>query len=215
MLVPVRKYAPSNRLYMAGHDYEKLLPKFHGHLAFAETRCRPIISPKCEPFLLIDEILVLLWYFQNISDQSHCCSSDAFDFEKDMSRFRCFSGVRNRWVSVFDALWFGLVYARNECTVLTDWSQCDAHIVSKSLCRSAQHKQNGMKWKHTTFYQNDNKLLVSMTECSTVVICFGCLWRFRSPEQIKKGQKLLRHSLHILLKQRFAEVQSIQLADTG
>ena len=54
-----------------------------------------------------------------------------------------------------------------------------------------------------------------MTECSAVVVRFGCLWRFRSPEQIKKGQKLLRHSLHILLKQRFAKVQSIQLPDTG
>ena len=58
--MPVKKYAPSNRLFMAGHDHENLLPKFHGHLAFAETRSEPIISPKCEPFLLIDEIVVLL-----------------------------------------------------------------------------------------------------------------------------------------------------------
>ena len=54
-----------------------------------------------------------------------------------------------------------------------------------------------------------------MTECSTVVVRFGCLWRFRSLEQIKEGQMILRHSLHILLKQRFAEVQSIELPDTG
>ena len=54
-----------------------------------------------------------------------------------------------------------------------------------------------------------------MTECSAVVVHFGCLWRFRSPEQIKEGQQILQHSLHILLTQRFAEVQSIQLADTG
>ena len=58
-------------------------------------------------------------------------------------------------------------------------------------------------------------ILVSMTECSAVVVCFGCLWRFCSPEQVKEGQKLLWHSLHMLLKQRFAEVQSIQLPDTG
>ena len=66
-----------------------------------------------------------------------------------------------------------------------------------------------------TFYQNDNRLLVSMTECSAVVVWFSRLWRFHSPEQIKEEQKLLRHSLHILLRQQFAEVQSIQLADTG
>ena len=54
-----------------------------------------------------------------------------------------------------------------------------------------------------------------MTECSAVVVCFCCLWQFCSPEQVNEGQKLLWHSLHMLLKQRFAEVQSIQLPDTG
>ena len=72
--------------------------------------------------------------------------------------FVALSGVRNRWVSVFHPSWFGLVYARNECTVLTNQSLDNAHIFSGSLYRLAptskteQTKSTRLSTRMTTIY---------------------------------------------------------------